>query len=131
MSSPRTTPTSPGSPNRNSGRAHRVEVRLLAYRIAAYATGVMLLVLTASVVMHWVFNDERLTWVGPIHGFLYMGYLVATALLGTSVGWRTKRMVLVALAGTIPLMSFVAERNVTHEIRGLLATPSERKSGAP
>jgi hypothetical protein len=31
-------------------------------------------------------------------------------------------MVLVALAGTIPLMSFVAERSVTREVRG-------RKSG--
>jgi hypothetical protein len=33
------------------------------------------------------------------------------------------RMVLVALAGTIPFMSFVAERNVTREARGQLATP--------
>jgi integral membrane protein len=96
---------------------------LLAYRIAAYATGVMLLVLTTSVVLHYGFADERLTWSGPVHGFLYMGYLVATALLGTSVGWRNKRMVLVALAGMVPFMSFVAERNVTHEVHSWLATP--------
>jgi integral membrane protein len=90
---------------------------LVAYRIAAYATGVMLLVLTTSVVLHYGFGDTRLAWSGPIHGFLYMGYLVTTVLLGTSVGWRPLRMVLVALAGTIPLMSFVAERSVTREVR--------------
>lgn len=91
---------------------------MMGYRIMAYATGVMLLVLTASVVLHYGFDDRRLWWSGPVHGFLYMGYLVATAALGTSVRWRPLRMVLVALAGTIPFMSFVAERSVTREVRG-------------
>jgi integral membrane protein len=123
MSSPRTTPTSSGSPKGTGGRAQKVATRLLAYRIAAYATGVMLLVLTASVVLHYGFDDERLVWSGPVHGFLYIGYLVTTLLLGTQVRWRLTRMVLVALAGTIPLMSFVAERSVTREVRSALSTP--------
>ncbi len=125
MSSPRTTPTSPGSPKGTGGRAHQVASRLVAYRIAAYATGVMLLVLTTSVVLHYGFGDLRLAWSGPVHGFLYMGYLVTTVLLGTSLRWRPTRMVLVALAGTIPLMSFVAERSVTREVRSGLTTPFE------
>jgi integral membrane protein len=125
MSSPRTTPTSPGSPSRTAGSR---ATRLAAYRIAAYATGVMLLVLTTSVVLHYGFGDQRLAWSGPVHGFLYMGYLVTTVLLGTSVRWRPLRMVLVALAGTIPLMSFVAERSVTREIRRRSSRP---ESGAP
>ncbi|MGH3787526.1 MAG: DUF3817 domain-containing protein [Pseudonocardiaceae bacterium] len=123
MSSPRTTPTSPGSPSKNSG-SNRVAGWLVGYRIAAYATGVMLLVLTASMVLRYGFGDERLVWSGPVHGFLYMGYLVATVLLGTSVRWRPMRMLLVALAGTIPLMSFVAERSVTREVRGGLSGSS-------
>ncbi|MBV9012025.1 MAG: DUF3817 domain-containing protein [Pseudonocardiales bacterium] len=125
MSSPRTTPTSPGSPSRTGARAEEVRTRLIAYRIAAYATGVMLLVLTTEVILHWVFKDPRyhwLAWSPRVHGFLYMGYLVTTVLLGTSVRWQPGRMVLVALAGTIPLMSFVAERNVTGEVRGQLGT---------
>lgn len=123
MSSPRTTPTSPGSLSRTGGSTNRVAARLVGYRIAAYATGVMLLVLTTSVVLHYGFGDRRLAWSGPVHGFLYMGYLVATVLLGTSVRWRPGRMVLVALAGTIPFMSFVAERSVTGEVRRRLAAP--------
>jgi hypothetical protein len=39
-------------------------------------------------------------------------------------------MVLIALAGTIPLMSFVAERSVTREVRSQLTMPSNGKSGA-
>ena len=130
MSSPRTTPTSPGSPSRTGGRANQIATRLIWYRVAAYATGVMLLVLTTSVVLHYGFGDQRLAWSGPVHGFLYMGYLVATLLLGASVRWRPFRMVLIALAGTIPLMSFVAERSVTREVRSQLTMPSTGKSGA-
>ncbi len=117
MSSPRTTPTSPGSPSRTSARTDRVAAQLVWYRIAAYATGVMLLVLTTSVVLHYGFGDQRLTWSGPVHGLLYFGYFCITILLGRSVRWKLGRMVLVALAGTIPLMSFVAERSVTREVR--------------
>ena len=124
MSSPRTTPTSPGSPSKNSGNSNRVAGWLVGYRVAAYATGVMLLVLTASMVLRYGFQDERLVWSGPVHGFLYMGYLLATVLLGTSVRWRPTRMLLVALAGTIPVTSFVAERSVTREVRGRLSGSS-------
>ncbi|MGH3887289.1 MAG: DUF3817 domain-containing protein [Pseudonocardiaceae bacterium] len=124
MSSPRITHTSPGSPSRTGGPSHRVETWLIGYRIAAYATGVMLLVLTASMVLRYGFGDQRLVWSGPVHGFLYMGYLVCTVMLGTSVRWRPGRMVLVALAGTIPLMSFVAERTVTRDVRANLAKPT-------
>ncbi|HEV7451193.1 MAG TPA: DUF3817 domain-containing protein [Pseudonocardiaceae bacterium] len=132
MSSPRTTPTSPGSPKRTirpsktSVPNKRIATWLVGYRITAYATGVMLLVLMVSVVLHYGFADERLVWVGPVHGFLYLGYVVCTFFLGTSLGWRLGRMALVATAGMIPLMSFVAERSVTREVRAGLAnsTPS-------
>lgn len=124
MSSPRITPTSPSSPNGTGGNRNRVAIWLVVYRIFAYATGVMLLVLTTSVVMHYGFGDRRLSWSAIVHGYLYICYVIATVLLGTSVRWRPARMVLVALAGTIPLMSFVAERSVTHEVRG-------KKAGAP
>jgi integral membrane protein len=126
MSSPRTTPTSPGSLSRTGTRAEGVQSRLIGYRLAAYATGVMLLVLTTSVVLHYGFSDTRLVWSGPVHGFLYMGYLTATALLGTAMGWGPRRMVLVALAGTIPMMSFVAERSVTGEVRRQLAAAPQQ-----
>lgn len=119
MSSPRTTPTSPGSPSRTVGAdARSVARRLLAYRVMAYVTGVLLLLLCASMVLKYGFDNHALVWSAYAHGWMYMVYLVTVVLLGTAVGWRPGRMVLVALAGTVPLMSFVAERSVTHEVRG-------------
>lgn len=118
MSSPRTTPTSPGSPQR-TGSPDRDPVarRLLAYRVMAYVTGVLLLLLVTSMVLKYGFGNEALNWSAYAHGWMYMLYLVTVVLLGTAVRWRPGRMVLVALAGTIPLMSFVAERSVTREVR--------------
>lgn len=118
MSSPRTTPTSPGSPTRTGGADTRsVARRLLAYRVMAYVTGVLLLLLVASMVLKYGFGNNALAWSAYAHGWMYLIYLVTVLLLGTAVRWRPGRMVLVALSGTIPLMSFVAERSVVRELR--------------
>ncbi|MQA16291.1 MAG: DUF3817 domain-containing protein [Pseudonocardiaceae bacterium] len=116
MSSPRTTHSSPGSPSR-TGSAEQVRPRLLAYRVMSYVTGVFLLLLCTSMVLEYGFGQTWLTWSAYAHGWLYMVYLVTVLLLGTAVRWGPGRMVLVMLAGTIPLMSFVAERRITREVR--------------
>lgn len=121
MSSPHTTPTSPGSPSGTGGTdvGSAVDRRLLAYRVMAYLTGVLLLLLCTSMVLKYGYGRDDLNWSAYAHGWMYIGYLVTVFLLGAAVRWRPSRMVLVALAGTIPLMSFVAERSVTREVRHL------------
>lgn len=116
MSSPRTTPTSPGSP-RATPSPEGLRVRLLAFRVMAYVTGVFLLVLVTSMVLKYGFGNDSLSWSAYAHGWLYMVYLVTVLLLGTAVRWTPRRMVLVMLAGTLPGMSFVAERKVTRTTR--------------
>ncbi len=117
MSSPHTTPTSPSSPPRTGDADPSVARRLLAYRVMAYVTGVLLMLLVTSMVLKYGFGRHELAWSAYAHGWMYMVYLVTVVLLGTAVRWRPGRMVLVALAGTVPLMSFVAERSVTREVR--------------
>jgi integral membrane protein len=51
--------------------------------------------------------------VGPLHGFLYMVYLVTAFDLAVRAKWPFLRTLLVLLAGTVPVMSFVAERKAT------------------
>jgi integral membrane protein len=51
------------------------------------------------------------------HGYLFPIYLVATLLLGQALRWPLQKMILVMLAGTVPLMSFVAERRLSNELR--------------
>ncbi|HEY8471798.1 MAG TPA: DUF3817 domain-containing protein [Natronosporangium sp.] len=87
---------------------------LLRFRVIAYLVGVVLLLLTLGVVLRYGFDYPTLSkTVSPIHGFLYMVYLVAVYDLGRRARWSPKQMILVMLAGTVPFMSFIAERAVT------------------
>jgi integral membrane protein len=88
---------------------------LIRYRVLAYLTGVMLLILV-FVAMPLKYLADRPTMVavvGPIHGFLYVIYLVVAFDLAVRNRWPFTRTLLVLLAGTVPAMSFVAERKVT------------------
>jgi integral membrane protein len=84
---------------------------LLRFRVMAYLVGCFLLLLTAGVVLRYGFGEPELSrTVSPIHGFLFMIYLVTVFDLGRRAGWPIRRMVLVMLAGTVPFLSFYAER---------------------
>jgi integral membrane protein len=89
---------------------------LRRYRVIAYVVGVLLLVLV-FVAMPLKYLAERPTLVetvGPLHGFVYMVYLVLAFDLARRARWSLRRTAFFLLAGTIPLMSFVAERRATH-----------------
>src|SRR5262245_28861288 len=92
---------------------------LTRFRVMAYTTGVLLLVLVFVAMPLKYLADKPLlvAVVGPTHGFLYMVYLVAAFDLAVRAKWTFTRTLLVLLAGTIPGMSFVAERKVTSWMR--------------
>lgn len=102
---------------------------LLRYRVMAYVTGAMLLVLVlVAMPLKYVGDDP--TWVevvGPIHGWLYFLYLVTAFWLAYQVRWPIGKTVLVLLAGTIPFASFVAERVVTRELSPLVEHADSRR----
>lgn len=96
---------------------------LKPFRILAYIVGVMLLVLVTCIVLRYGFDIEQPSKiVSPIHGFLYMLYLVATMNLGMKARWTWPYILGVMLAGTVPLLSFVFERKVTRRVESELAT---------
>lgn len=100
----------------------------------AWIVGVGLLILTAGTVIKYTVGDPTLVAiVGPIHGFLYIGYLGLTADLAIRARWTIQRTVLIALAGTIPFLSFVAERSVTRRLQdgGDARAASEDPASAP
>ena len=96
---------------------------LTFFRVMAFVVGVGLLLLVLGMVLRYGFDEPRLSelW-SPIHGFLYMVYMVATANLGLKLRWGFGKIVLVMLAGTIPFVSFVAEHKVSNEVKGQLAS---------
>jgi len=88
---------------------------LTRYRVIAYIVGVVLIALVVVGMPLKYLGDEPVVveTVGPAHGFLYMVYLVAVFDLARRTKWSIQRMLLVMLAGTIPFVSFYAERKVT------------------
>ena len=96
-----------------------IATALRNYRVAAWVTGIGLLVLVfIAMPLKYFFGDPRLvTLVGMLHGFLYMAYIVCTLILAERCRWRPIEALVILLAGTIPIASFVAERQVTRRVR--------------
>ena len=90
---------------------------LMRYRIMAYITGVLLLVLVAAMLVKYVGsgNGRYVDIVAPMHGWVYAVYVVATFDLAVRARWGWLKAVLVLLAGTVPFASFVAERRVVRD----------------
>jgi integral membrane protein len=101
-------------------KPHRgVPAALTRYRTMAYVVGVMLLllVLVAMPLKYFADMPGPVAVIGTAHGFLYCVYLLAAFDLALRARWSAKGTVLVLLAGTIPFLSFVAERIVTRKTR--------------
>jgi integral membrane protein len=99
--------------------ARGVPASLTRYRVMAYVVGVMLLalVLVAMPLKYAAGLPGPVAVIGTAHGFLYCVYLLAAFDLALRARWSAKGTVLVLLAGTIPFLSFVAERVVTRKTR--------------
>jgi integral membrane protein len=89
-----------------------VEAAVLRYRVMAYITGAVLIVLCfvgipLQVAAH---NDAVVNVVGTLHGILYIIYLIFAYLLARRLRMPIGATLLVLLAGTIPVLTFVVER---------------------
>jgi integral membrane protein len=109
-----------------------VQSALIRFRVIAYVVGVFLLVLTLVAMPLKYLADDRtaVAIVGPIHGFLYMVYLVIAFDLSLRSRWPLKFTILILLAGTVPFLSFVAERTVTRRVRAALAAQGSEPVGS-
>lgn len=103
---------SPGAP---AAVPQSVRSALLRYQIIAYVVGVglIILVFVGVPLQVWANNESVVKIVGPLHGALYVIYLLLTLDLARRVRLHPVTTVLVMVAGTIPFLSFVAERKVT------------------
>jgi integral membrane protein len=91
-----------------------VQAAVLRYRVMAYVTGTVLIVLCfvgvpLQVAGHPVVAND----VGVVHGILYIIYLVFAWRLSRRLRLANKPTVIMLLAGTIPVMTFIVERWIT------------------
>ncbi len=100
---------------------------LTRYRIMAYVTGVLLVLLTLGTIGKYGLDMDGAAAftkvVGIAHGWLYVVYLVFAFDLGSKARWPFGRLLWVLVSGTIPLAAFFVERRVTAEVRPLVAEP--------
>jgi integral membrane protein len=93
-----------------------VEAAVLRYRVMAYVTGVVLVVLCfVGIPLQVAGHPAVANDVGVVHGILYIIYLIAAWLLARGLGLAVKPTVIMLLAGTIPIMTFIVERWVTRK----------------
>jgi integral membrane protein len=59
-------------------------------------------------------------YLGVAHGFLYMIFLLAALDLARRCRWPLGFTAVTVLLGTVPVLSFVAERNATARVRAQL-----------
>ncbi len=103
-------------------------VLLTLYRVMAYVTAVLLILLCLAMVFKYghyflsawpegspqqVFGETWTMRIGIAHGYLYLVYLVVALLITIRLQVAKPNMLLVLLAGTIPFGAFFAERKVS------------------
>jgi integral membrane protein len=93
------------------------------FRVASIVEGIALLVLVAIMIMRYLvfggdsaFTSTSDTWTqisktwSPIHGLIYMVYVVLGFDLWLKMRWRLPRMLLLMFFGVVPVLSFFGER---------------------
>ncbi|GAB3537271.1 DUF3817 domain-containing protein [Arthrobacter tecti] len=141
----------PAVKKRRFGGTHaQIRSALGFYKVLAYATGVMLLLVVVEMVAKYGFQSEIIaggsagalglvneaaadaaggfnlsTAVLIVHGWLYVVYLIADFRLWQFMRWPFSRFVLIALGGVVPLLSFIVEKRIHRRVEEELAAHPE------
>lgn len=90
---------------------------VLRYRVMAFITGVLIIVVVfAGIPLQiWGHNTVITGPVATVHGFLYIVYIVVAYMLAARLHMKPKPTVILLLAGTVPVMTFIVERWMTRQ----------------
>lgn len=107
----------PRSLARRAGKG--VPAALNRYRTMAWVVGVLLIALVLVAVPVDRLGGPRgpVTVLGTLHGWLYFIFFLTALDLAVRARWTLKGTVLTVLAGTVPILSFYAERVATRRTR--------------
>jgi integral membrane protein len=140
------TPAAPSTTRPTPSSPAAIRSALLRYRVMATIVGVLLIVLILIGVplanfdgtsMWGIFGSTPAIWtegtrghaigewittvLGIAHGYLYMLFLVMAFLLSRRAAWPMGFTLVTLLCGTVPILSFWAERRATRRVRRELA----------
>jgi hypothetical protein len=129
----------------------KIPLAVRLYKISAYVTGVMLLLLCMEMVLKYTplhtelaLGDPRGLFVPAgtirhpaldlslgiliVHGWLYVVYLFMDFRLWSIMRWPFSRFVLIALGGVIPFLSFFVEHRMAAIARSEYETLSSERA---
>ncbi len=150
------TETQPGTTpkKRRFGGTHsQIRSALTFYKVLAYATGVMLLLVVVEMIAAYGFGSDIIaggvneagetvplgmftkgadtgginlsTMVLIVHGWMYVVYLFADFRLWQMMRWPFSKFIILALGGVVPLMSFIVETRTHRQVERELAEHPE------
>lgn len=99
-----------------------IEAALVRYKVMAYAVGVGLALLCfVGVPLQFAAGVPQVDqYVGPVHGFLYIVYLLAAVDLARRARFSLPQMLAMVCAGFVPVLAFVIEHRVGGRVRAAL-----------
>ncbi|WP_284976430.1 DUF3817 domain-containing protein [Arthrobacter sp. efr-133-TYG-104] len=137
---------------RFGGTEAQIRSALKFYKVMAYLTGGMLLLLCAELIARYVFGVALFaggtdaltgrpfgfgfaaadpkgviggfnisTTVLIVHGWMYVVYLVSDFRLWSLMRWPFTKLILLALGGVIPFLSFIVEKKFHAQVEAELA----------
>lgn len=101
---------------------------LKVYRVMAWIVGVLLVTLTLiAMPIKYIWDNGIPVMINGItHGWLYGVLLITVFALGMRVKWPWQWYLGIALAGTVPFLSFYAERRATKYVEGRIKEVEEK-----
>ncbi|GAA2464678.1 DUF3817 domain-containing protein [Streptomyces macrosporus] len=107
---------------------------LTRYRVMAYVTGVLLILLCLGMVGKYLLEldgaETFTSLIGIAHGWLYVLYLVFAFDLSLKAKLPVPRLLWVLLAGTVPTAAFFVERRLSRQVEPLVVDDETAPVGA-
>ncbi len=86
------------------------------FRLVALAEAVSYLaLLTATVVKRGFEGPDLVSVLGPIHGILFLAYVVLALLVREEQGWTAWQTIVVIVASALPFGAFVVNARMVHD----------------
>ena len=92
-----------------------MEKALARFKFIAYLAGVVLILFTIEITLKYS-GILEIPWFAQLHGIVYMVYVVIAFDVSRRAKLSLRDTFLVLIAGTIPVMSFIAESKIRRRV---------------
>lgn len=92
-----------------------MEKALTRFKFISYLAGVVLILFTIEITLKYS-GILEIPWFAQLHGIVYMVYVVIAFDMSRRAKLSLRETFLVLIAGTIPVMSFIAESRIRRRV---------------